>query len=159
VHARLEALVGEEVLEAPAVELVARDGRMLVGAAFDPLGEVAVVARGEPEAQPALVDLLVLQVLPQAEVIAEVMAGDLLGGLAHLVRGLARGARRLVGDEDARLGALLLELEPQRQPGEAAAENRYVVAVGRVPIIAHSALLSHWASQIGSILTAEVNPR
>ena len=58
-----DALLGQEVLEAAAVELVAGHGRMLVRAALDALGEVAVVARGEPEAQAALVDLLLLQVV------------------------------------------------------------------------------------------------
>jgi hypothetical protein len=59
---------------------------MLVGPALDPLGQVAVVARGPPEPQPALVDLLLLEMLLEAEDLAEVVAGDLLGRLPDLER-------------------------------------------------------------------------
>ena len=47
------------------------------------------------------------------------------------------GPVALLGDEDAGLRALLLELQPERQPGEAAAEDRYVVAVGRRLVVLH----------------------
>jgi hypothetical protein len=140
VDPRFHGAVGEEVLEAAAIELVARDGRVLVGAALDARREVTVVARGEPEAEPALVDLVLLEVVLEAEHPAEVVTGDLLGRLADLEGGLRRGAIALLGDEDARVGTRLLDLQPEGQPGQAAAEDRHVVAVGRPLVVAHVAL-------------------
>ena len=139
-----ERLLAEEVLEAAAVELVGVDGQAPRRAALDALGELAVVPGGEPEAQAVLRDLLVLEVLPEAEHVREVLAGDLLGRLAHLEGRLARRPLALLGDEDAGVGALLLELQTEGQPGEAAAEDRDVVAVGRLLIVAHVALSPTW---------------
>src|SRR5205085_1307770 len=134
-------LLGEEVLETPPVELVGGHGQTARGAALDALGQLAVVTRGEPEAQAVLVDLLVLEVVLEAEDVAEVVAGDLLGRLANLERGLSHGELVLLGDEDARLRPCLLQLMPERQPGEAAPEDRDVVAVGRLVIVRHGPLL------------------
>ena len=101
-----QRLLAEEVLEAAAVELVGVDGQAARRAALDALGQLAVVAGGEPEAQAVLRDLLVLEVLLEAEHVREVLAGDLLRRLADLEGGLARRPLALLGDEDAGVGAL-----------------------------------------------------
>ena len=80
-------------------------------AALDALGEVAVVACRPPEPQPALVDLLLLEVLLEPDHVAEVVAGDLLRRLADLEGRLARRPVALLGDEDAGVGARLLDLD------------------------------------------------
>ena len=54
-----EVLLAEEVLEAAAVELVARVVERAVDAPLDPLAEVAIAVRREPPAQPELVQLVV----------------------------------------------------------------------------------------------------
>ena len=73
-----ECLLAEEVLEAPAVELVGVDRQASRRAALDALRQLAVVAGREPEAQAVLRDLLVLEVLLETEHIREVLARDLL---------------------------------------------------------------------------------
>ena len=79
-------------IEPATVELPARNRRVSSWPSFDPLGDVAVVSRREPEAQAALADLLRLHVVHQAEHLAEVVAGDLLRGLADLEGSLGRRA-------------------------------------------------------------------
>ena len=73
------------------------------GPALDALSQAAVVA-GEPEAQPALADLILLHVFHQPENLAEVVAGDLLGGLSDLERGLGGRAKALLGNEELASG-------------------------------------------------------
>ena len=63
VHPRRQILLGEEVLEAPAVELVARMIQEAVRAPLHALCEVAVVARREPPAQPELLQLIFLEMV------------------------------------------------------------------------------------------------
>ena len=138
VDPRLEGLRSEEVLEPAAVELVAGDVRFPRRPSLDALREVCVVTRGEPEAQTALADVLVLQVLPEAEDFAEVVAGHLLGRLSDLERSLGRIAVAPLRHEDAGLGPCLLDLQPERQPSEAAAEDRNVIYVGRLAIVVHA---------------------
>src|SRR5262249_17826059 len=65
---------------------------------------------------------------------------DLDRRLADLERRLGRRALALLGDEDAGLRTCLLELNPESQPRQAAAQDRHVVAVCGLPI-PHVALL------------------
>ena len=141
VNALRQRLLPQVVLEPPPVELVARLGQRLVDPALDPLRDRRVPGRREPPAQPELVELVVVHVLARADDIGEVVRGHLDGRLPDLERRLGRPALALLGDEDARLGTCLLELDPESQPGQAAAEDRHVVAVSRLPISAHVALL------------------
>src|SRR4051794_23786357 len=78
----------------------------------------------------------------EPEHVAEVVRGDLDGRLADLERGFGRRTVPLLGDEDGGVGTLLLELQPEGQSGKAAAEDRDVVALGWLLIVAHAALLS-----------------
>jgi len=50
-------------------------------AELDPAGDVLVAVVGEEDSQPELVQLLGPQVFSQAEYLAQVVAGDLDGGL------------------------------------------------------------------------------
>src|SRR4051794_35926082 len=115
---------------------------MTVDAPLDALGDVAVVTRREPPTQTELVELVALEMVLEAEHVAEVVRGDLDRRLADLERGFGRRAVPLLGDEDAGLGAYLLQLQSECQPGEAAAENRDVIAFGGLLILAHASLLS-----------------
>ena len=138
-----EVSLPQVVLEPAAVELPSSGSGLRRRPALDALGQAAVVAGGEPEAQAALAgsDPL-LHVVHQAENFAEVVAGDLLRGLPDLERGLGGGPEALLGNEDARVGSLLLELQPERQPGEPPTKYCHVVGPGRMPIVTHIALLS-----------------
>ena len=131
--------LAEVVLEPAAVELPARNRRVSRRPALDPLGDARVVAGREPEAQPALADLIALHVLHQAEHLAEVVAGDLLGRLPDLERGLRGAAGALLGDEDARVGTRLLELQAERQSGQSAPEDRDVVRLGGMLFVTQGA--------------------
>ena len=106
---------------------------------------LAVVAGGEPEAQPALADLLALHVIHQPENLAEVITGDLLGRLPDLEGGLRRPPGALLGDEDARFRTRALELQTEGQPSQSTSENRDVVRLRRMLVVTQGALLSRIA--------------
>src|SRR5271168_2622071 len=108
-------MLGEIVLEQATIELEAGDGRMKRWATLHALREIAVIARGKPEPQTALTDLLVQEMVFQAEHPAEVVARHLLSRLADLESSLRGRTNAFLSDEHARLRACLLDLQPDGQ--------------------------------------------
>jgi hypothetical protein len=127
VGAGLASAPEQLVLEPPAVDLVGERVEVAGRAELNALGDVRVVARRhvEPQAQLALLELL--QVVAHADDLAVVIGADLDAGLADLEGRLGRGLGALVGDKHAGLRPLALELDRDRQPRQAAAEDGYVV--------------------------------
>ena len=125
----LDVPARELVLEAPAIELIRRDGRERGIPPFDALRDVAVVAGGKEKAKSRLEQLVLLDVVLHVADAREVVGADLYGGLADLERRLGRWSGPLLGDEDRCLGSLALELERERQAREPAPQDRDVVAV------------------------------
>ena len=117
------------VLEATAVELVGGHRRQSHRAPLDPPRDVAVVARREEEAEARLLELVGVHVVLHADDVREVVRAQLDGRLPDLERRLRGGTLSLLGDEDRRLRARLLQLERERQPREPAAEDGDVVAL------------------------------
>ena len=111
-----KCLLAEEVLEAPAVELVGVDGQAARRAALDALGELAVVPGGEPEAQAVLGDLLLLEVLLEAEHVREVLARDLLCRLPTLNAASRAGPSRFSAMKMVVSGRCCLSCRPRVNP-------------------------------------------
>ncbi len=131
-HPKPLGLGREGVLEPAPIELV---GRGIVDPTrqphLDPPSQVLAAGSGEEEAQAHLAQLLALQVRPHPADLAEVVGADLQRRLAHLVGRLGHRPGALLDDRDRGLGPPALELDRQRQPGQATAENRDVEPPGR----------------------------
>ena len=86
VDAELPRTSRERVLEQSPVELVVVVRRPLARAHLEALGDVLVAVGGQPVAQAALDQLLLLQVVVHAHVLREVLRPGRDGGLADLER-------------------------------------------------------------------------
>ncbi len=117
---------GEEVLEHAAVDLVARHGEVAAGADLGDGVDVAPAFRRE-EAKAELLQLRGLEVRLQAEHLGEVVGADLDRRLADLVRGDRHRVDAPLEDQDVELGERLLELQRERESGQAAAGDDDVV--------------------------------
>jgi hypothetical protein len=84
------------------------------------------LARGEEEAQPALGQLLGIEVIAHPDHVGEVVGADLDGRLADLERGLGRRALALLGDHDRRLRAVRPSAADRASARQAATEDRNV---------------------------------
>ena len=125
--AAAQRLLGEEVLEQAAVDLVARDGERPAGADLgDAVDVVASFRREEAEAE--LLQLRGLEVLAQAEHFGEIVGADLDRRLADLVRRDRHRMDAPLENEDVEVGEGLLQVQGERQPGETAAGDDDVVA-------------------------------
>jgi hypothetical protein len=111
-----QALIGEEVLEAAAIELVARRVERAVDAAPDPLGQVAVVAGREPPPEAELADLVPLEVLLEAQHVAEVVGGDLDGRSPTLKAASGAGPGRFSAMTTLVCGRCCLSCSPRARP-------------------------------------------
>jgi hypothetical protein len=125
-HAERLRAFGEEVLEDAAVDLPARHRQRAAGAE---LGDVLQVAPAfaEEEAEAELLQLVFHQVLTQAQHVLEVMRADLHARLADLVAGRRYRVRAAFHHQHVEVGEAALELQGQRQAGQAAAHDEDVV--------------------------------
>ncbi len=149
------------VLEPPAVDLMGERVEVTRRAELDALGDVRVVAGGHEEPQTELALLVLLEVIAHPDHLAVVIGADLDARLPDLERRLGRGLGPLVGDEHAGVGTLALELNRDRQPGEAATEDRHVVMAVRCidrhrlehrrrTVVCHQLLLGWSGSQVAA---------
>src|SRR5690606_10958691 len=125
---------GQHVLEAAAVDLPGGRGQQPADADLGAAVDVLAPFR-EEEAEAELPDLLVVEVVAQAEHLGEVPRADLHRGLADLEGGVrCRAVAALEqGDGEGRVG--LLELQGERQARQAAPQDRDV----RSPRVIHQA--------------------
>ena len=119
-------LFGQEVLEDAAIDLVARHREIAARADLGHGVDVAPALRAE-EAKAELLQLACIEMRFQAEHLGEVVGADLDRRLADLVRGLGHGMAAALEDQDVEIGERLLQLQRQREAGQAAAEDDDVV--------------------------------
>ena len=65
--------------------------------------------------------MLIIEVIAQTKHMGEIMRANLDGGFPHLERRLGHRMRASLDDANAQSGILLLQLQRQRQPGQATA--------------------------------------
>ena len=128
-----QGLARQPGLEATAIDLVARDGQKVTGAALEPAGDVPVSIVAHEEAQPKLAELVAEQVR-ESEDFTEVVASGFDGRFADLVRGLGRRMFAAFRDENADFGPRLLELECEAKAREAPACDHNVVSVANTHV-------------------------
>ena len=104
VDSRSQGLARQPGLEATAIDLVARDGQEVTGAALEPAGDVPVSVVAHEEAQPEFAELVAEQI-GEPEDFTEVVASGFDGRFADLVRGLGRRVLVAFRDENADFGA------------------------------------------------------
>ncbi len=131
-HSQVGDEPAEGVLQPAPVELVGGQGRLGDLTVLHAPGDVLVAGVAEEHAQAELAQLLGLQVVLQAEDVAQIVGLDLDAGLADLVGGLGHRVRLPFEDGDAQVRIGAPELKGQGQPGDAAAEDGHVEALGGV---------------------------
>ena len=123
---RRAASSGQEVLEDAAIDLVARHREIAAGADLGHGIDVAP-ALGAEEAKAELLQLACIEMRFQAEHLREVVGADLDRRLADLVRRLGHRMAAALEHQDVEIGKRLLQLQCQREAGQAAAEDDDVV--------------------------------
>ncbi len=112
------------LVEGRTIDLKGRQPRLVMRADFHAVVELLRGRIRKPHAQPLLGELMMAEVIRQAEDPRHVTAADLGGRFAHLAIELAR----FLDDEDARAGLLALDHERRRGAGKRAA-NHYCIIV------------------------------
>src|SRR5439155_22238164 len=79
--------------------------------------------------QPELAQVLPLQIVAEVHELLHVRGGDLRYGFPHLVGGVGDRVRALLEDDDARPGALVLDLEGGCETGNAPSDYRHIEVV------------------------------
>ena len=120
-------LLEEEVLEAPAIELIARDAGEAARPQLVAVPDVAVPAVVEEIADAELRQLLVGHVGVQPQHLAEVVGADLDARFADLVGRFRGRVGALLEHQHLEAGPFLPELPREREAGQPPAEDDDVV--------------------------------
>ena len=126
-HTELQQFVGKIVFQPAAVELIADSGQQRAGPQFVGICEVCMTTRTEKQPQPELAQVFALQVVVQSECVRQVVRANFDCCFPDFVRGKRRRERVAFDDDHRLLRRLLPELQRQRQAGEAATDDGYVV--------------------------------
>jgi hypothetical protein len=111
------------VLQPPAVELILGDLRVEAGTTdLGALLEARLRGR-EEEAEAELVELSLMEIVAEAEHVAEVLASGIDGRFAHLERRDRKRSLELLHQRDRKIRVLCFELAREAEPREAAAAD------------------------------------
>jgi hypothetical protein len=134
-----EVVERESVLEPAAVELVGvrleRErtmqlrGRRMHEPELDPVVVPTLRQVAQPKPQPELDHLLALEMLEQAQALAQVPSRQLRGRLAHTAMRQGNGQRPTLDDGDLALRPHAQQVPCKALPGEAPADDRHLVRI------------------------------
>ena len=125
-HTAAHRLFGKKVLEQAAVDLPARRGEETARAELGHRRQVGL-AFAEEESEAELAQVRLVEMGLQAQRLRKVVRADLDTRLADLVRRHRHRVAAALDHAHVELGHRLLELQRQRQPGQATAEDQDVV--------------------------------